>query len=178
MGDFGISFISVTELIHCKGGGRRHWAVSALMGLQKLSHWSLTCFMMQLSRNTRLSWGDAVFLSHSDSAWDRALSSRSHCDGHCYGLCPQTVSSWRWRLDFIHLCVSVPGELEAGLCLLPTLSCRLSLPYCASSSPHPLCPLHMPPRPHLCCFLACSLVHAIAHCLYLSKFSTPFWIWF
>ena len=45
MGDFGIFSISVKELIHCEGGGRWHWAVSALMGLQKLSHWSLTCFM-------------------------------------------------------------------------------------------------------------------------------------
>lgn len=60
MGDFGIFSISVKELIHCEGGGRWHWAVSALMGLQE----SDLLYGGSRAAPKLPSWGDAVFQSH------------------------------------------------------------------------------------------------------------------
>ena len=57
---FGIFSISVKELIHCKGGGRWHWAVSALMGLQE----SDLLYGGSRAAPKLPSWGDAVFQSH------------------------------------------------------------------------------------------------------------------
>jgi len=59
-GDFGIFSISVKELIHCEGGGRWYWAVSALMGLQE----SNLLYGGSQAAPKLPSWGDAVFQSH------------------------------------------------------------------------------------------------------------------
>lgn len=146
------------------------WAVSALMGLQKPSHWSLTCFMDSAEQQRHsLPGGCCLSESQRPGLWKGPLL-WSHCGGHCRGLGPQDCE----LLEVGTLLISVSLSQMSG-----KKDSAFHLPYpvsSASSSPRPLCPLLCRPLyavPH-----AVPLVHAISLCLHLSEFSAPFQFWF
>lgn len=106
MGDFSISFISVMELIHCEGGGRQRWAVSALMGLQKLSHWSLTCFMDAAEQQPNSLPEEMLsFRVTATQPEDGSSQAQTIVMATAMAFVHKSMSSLGWGLYFIHLCV-------------------------------------------------------------------------
>lgn len=110
-GGFSIFFISITELIHCEGGGKWHWAVSALVGLQKLSHWSLTCCTGAAEQQPHFLPGGMLSVRVTANRPEGGLS-QARLIGMATAMASAhvTVSSLEWGPYFIQLCVSVPDE--------------------------------------------------------------------
>lgn len=93
-----------------EGGGRQRWAVSALMGLQKLSNWGLTCFMDAAEQQPNSLPGEMLsFTVTATQPEDRSSQAQTIVMATAMAFVHKTVSSLGWGRYFF-TSVSVSDE--------------------------------------------------------------------